>query len=132
MAKGGGMESYGATVLRLFLGVIYLMHAYLAAFVYGPRGMIAFQTAKGLPFPEIGTWYLIVAHGLGGICLLLGLLVRWAALVNLPIMLGAVVFVHLKQGFFMGKEGGYEYALLVLGATIAQAFLGAGAFTLRK
>jgi len=126
------MESYGATVLRLFLGVIYLMHAYLAAFVYGPRGMIAFQTAKGLPFPEIGTWYLIVAHGLGGICLLLGLLVRWAALVNIPIMLGAVVFVHLKQGFFMGKEGGYEYALLVLGATIAQAFLGAGAFTLRK
>ena len=126
------MESYGATVLRLFLGVIYLMHAYLAAFVYGPRGMIAFQTAKGLPFPEIGTWYLIVAHGLGGICLLLGLLVRWAALVNIPIMLGAVVFVHLPQGFFMGKEGGYEYALLVLGATIAQAFLGAGAFTLRK
>ncbi len=132
MAKGGGMESYGATVLRVFLGVLYIMHAYLAAFVYGPAGMAAFQTAKGIPFPEIGTWYLIVAHGLGGICLLLGILVRWAALVNVPIMAGALFFVHLKQGFFMGKEGGYEYALLVLGATIAQAFLGAGAFTLRK
>ena len=32
----------------------------------------------------------------------------------------------------MGKESGYEYALLVLGATSAQAFLGAGSFTLRK
>ena len=132
MAKGGGMENYGATVLRIVLGVVYIMHAYLAAFVLGPTGMVAYQTTKGIPFPEIATWYLIVAHGLGGICLLLGILVRWAALVNIPIMAGAVFFVHLKQGFFMGKEGGYEYALLVLGATIAQTLLGAGAFTLRK
>ncbi|PYO36054.1 MAG: LysR family transcriptional regulator [Candidatus Rokuibacteriota bacterium] len=132
MAKGGGMESYGATVLRVFLGIIYIMHAYLVVFVFGPRGMAAYQAAKGIPFPEIGTWYVIVAHGLGGICLILGILVRVAALVNIPIMVGALVFVHLKQGFFMGKDGGYEYALLVLGATIAQALLGAGAFTLRK
>ncbi|HYB40936.1 MAG TPA: DoxX family membrane protein, partial [Candidatus Methylomirabilis sp.] len=78
------------------------------------------------------TWYLILAHGLGGLCLILGVLVRVAALVNIPIMAGAIFFVHMKQGFFMGKEGGSEYALLVLGATIAQALLGAGAFTLRK
>jgi putative oxidoreductase len=126
------MESYGATVLRVFLGVIYIMHAYLAVFVYGPSGMIAFQHGKGIPFPEVATWYLILAHGVGGICLILGVLARWAALINIPVMAGALFFVHLKQGFFMGKEGGYEYALLVLGATIAQAFLGAGAFTLRK
>jgi len=129
---GGGMESYGATVLRIVLGVIYIMHAYLAAFIYGPHGMAAFQRSHGLPFPEVGTWYVILAHGLGGICLILGVLVRWAALVNIPIMMGALFVVHLKQGFFMGKDGGYEYALLVLGATIAQALLGTGAFTLRK
>ena len=132
MAKLGGMESYGATVLRIVLGVVYIMHAYLAAFVFGPQGMVAYQTAKGIPFPGIATWYLILALGLGGICLLLGVLVRWAALVNIPIMAGAIFFVHMKQGFFMGKDGGYEYALLVLGATIAQALLGAGAFTFRK
>ena len=126
------MESYGATVLRIFLGVVYIMHAYLAAFIYSPSGMVKFQASHGLPFPEIGTWYLIVAHGLGGICLILGVLVRWAALVNIPIMLGALFLVHINQGFFMSKDGGYEYALLVLGATIAQALLGTGAFTLRK
>jgi len=126
------MESYGATVLRVFLGVIYVTHACGIAFVSGPSTMTAFQRAQGLPFPDIGTWYVIVAHGLGGICLILGILVRWAALVNIPIMAGALFVVHLKQGFFMGKEGGYELALLVLGATLAQAFLGAGAFTLRK
>jgi putative oxidoreductase len=132
MAKGGGMESYGATVLRVFLGVIYIMHAYLAAFVYGPSGMIAFQRHHGIPFPDVATWYLILAHALGGICLILGILVRWAASINIPVMAGALFFVHVKEGFFMGKDFGYEYPLLVLGATIAQAFLGAGAFTLRK
>jgi putative oxidoreductase len=126
------MESYGATILRLFLGVIYIMHAYLIAFVYGPSGMMAYQHSKGIPFPEIATWYLILAHALGGICLILGVLVRWAALINIPAMAGALFFVHAKEGFFVGEKGGYEYALLVLGATIAQAFLGAGAFTLRK
>jgi len=126
------MEGYGATVLRIVLGVVYIMHGYLAAFVYGPNGMTAFQRSHGLPFPEIGAWYVILAHGVGGVCLVLGILVRWAALVNIPIMAGALLVVHLKQGFFMGKDGGYEYVLVVLGATIAQALIGAGAFTLRK
>jgi putative oxidoreductase len=126
------MESYGATVLRLCLGSIYVMHAYAALFELGPAGVAAFQRHHGIPFPEVGAWYLILAHGIGGICLLLGVLARWAALVNVPVMAGAVFFVHLHQGFFLGKDGGQEYALLVLGATIAQAFLGAGAFTFRK
>jgi putative oxidoreductase len=132
MAKGTGMEQYGATVLRITLGVVYIMHAYLAAVVFGPSGMVSYQTSKGIPFPSIATWYLIIAHGVGGLFLLLGILVRWAALVNIPVMAGALFFVHWKQGFFMGKEGGYEYALVILCATIAQALLGAGAFTFRK
>ena len=94
------MAAYGATLLRLILGIVYIMHAYLAAVVFGPAGMITYQTKNGVPFAEIGTWYLILAHGLGGICLVLGLFTRWAALANVPVMLGAVVFVHLKNGFW--------------------------------
>ena len=62
------LESYGATILRITLGVIFVMHAYLALMVMGPRGTIAFQHSLGLPIPEIGAWYLIVAHGLGARC----------------------------------------------------------------
>ena len=129
----GGLEPYGALVLRLVLGVIYIAHAYLALVVMGPAKAAEFQRAMHIPLPEIGVWYLIVAHGLGGILLILGLLVRWAALANIPIMAGALWFVHLRQGFFIfdGKNG-YEYVLVLLGATIAQALLGAGAFTLKK
>ncbi len=67
------MASYGAMLLRLILGVVYIMHAYLALVVFGPSGMIAYQVKAGIPFPEIATWYLILAHGLGGIFLVLGI-----------------------------------------------------------
>ncbi len=135
MAKGAGavsLESYGATVLRVALGIIFVMHAYLALFEQGPRGAVAMQRSLGLPVPEIGAWYLILAHGVGGVLLILGVLTRWAALVNLPIMAGAFFLVHLRHGFFIGRGDGYEYVMLVLAATLAQVFLGPGALALRR
>jgi putative oxidoreductase len=121
-------------VLRLFLGFIYVAHAYLAVYRIGfPSGLIAYLRSAGIPLPELGAWYLLLAHGVGGILLILGILVRWAALANIPVMAGAIWFVHASQGFFIfaGKDG-YEYALFILGATVAQVLLGPGAFTLKK
>ena len=127
------MVAYGATLLRLVLGIVYIMHAYLAAVVFGPAGMIGYQTTHGVPYPEIGTWYLILAHGLGGVCLVLGLFTRWAALANVPVMLGAVVFVHLKNGFWAhSKPPGYEYALVLVVVSLAVAMIGGGALALRR
>ena len=125
------MASYGAMLLRLVLGIVYIMHAYLALVVFGPSGMIAYQTKAGVPFPELATWYLILAHGLGGIFLVLGIYTRWAALANVPAMLGALVFVHLKNGFW-AHQNGYEYPLVLLVATVAAAMIGGGALSLKR
>ena len=125
------MASYGALLLRLILGVVYVMHAYLALVIRGPATTISDQIRYGVPFPEIATWYVILAHGLGGILLVLGIYTRWAALVNLPAMLGALVFVHLKKGFW-AFDGGYEYVLVLLVATLAAAMIGGGALSLKR
>jgi putative oxidoreductase len=125
------MASYGALLLRLILGVVYIMHAYLALVVFGPSGMIAYQVKAGIPFPELASWFLIVAHGLGGILLVLGIYPRWAALANVPVMLGAIVFVHLKNGFW-AHQNGYEYPLVLLVATLACAMIGGGALSLKR
>ena len=128
------MAAYGALLLRLILGIVYIMHAYLALVVFGLSGMIAYQTKAGVPFPELATWYLILAHGVGGVFLVLGIYPRWAALANVPVMLGAIVFVHLKNGFWAHQkpEAGYEYALVLLVATVASAMIGGGALSLRR
>ena len=125
------MARYGVTLLRLVVGAIYIMHAYLALGIFGPSGMIAYQVKNGIPFPEVATWYLILAHGLGGICLVLGLFTRWAALANVPVMLGAIGFVHLKNGFW-AHQGGYEYPLVLLLASLALAMTGGGALSLKR
>jgi putative oxidoreductase len=127
-----GLEQYGAAILRIVLGVIYVAHGYLALFIMGPAAAANFQRTLGLPFPEVGAWYLILAHGVGGILLILGLFARWAALANVPIMFVALLLVHLRQGFFMVPGGGYEFVLLLLAATLAQVFLGAGALAIRR
>lgn len=134
------MSQYGATVLRLFLGVTFLMHAYLALVIYTPAGAAAFNAKMGIPLPEVTAWFTILAHGLGGIMMILGLWTRWAALANLPVMLGALFFVHLNQGYFMKgvlvnnnpQAAGYEYVLLIVGATLAQVLLGGGALAITR
>lgn len=137
------MAAYGATLLRVILGITYLMHAYLGLVVFTPAGWVAFAQRNGIPLPEVLVWYVILAHGLGGAALILGLWARWAALVNVPVMLGALLFVRLKQGFFMKAvvvdaakgqafSAGYEFELLLLVATIALVFLGGGPLAITR
>ncbi|HWC02022.1 MAG TPA: DoxX family protein [Methylomirabilota bacterium] len=133
----------GLAILRVTLGAIFLMHGYLGLAVVGPAGIGAYTTRMGYP-PALGPalgWYLIVAHSLGGILLLLGLFTRWAALAQVPIMASAFFLHHLRQGFFLtgivvdaakgvAIAGGYEYTLLVLAATVTLVLAGSGAFAL--
>lgn len=125
------MSDYGITVLRVTLGIIFVMHGYLAGFVFTPKGLANFNDSLGIPLPAITAWFIILGHGLGGLSLVLGFLTRVGALVHVVIMGGAVFFVHLRQGFFLqgfegGRVGGSEYAVVLLMASIAMVFLGSG------
>jgi putative oxidoreductase len=138
------LSPFGATILRLMLGVVYIAHAYHAYFDVTPDAMAATITKDlGLPFPDALVFFLLAAQLVGGIMLVLGFLTRWAALVNVPVMLVVVLLIQLNDGFFLravmteasrGKAQvvGYEYALVILIATIAQFFLGGGTWALTK
>jgi putative oxidoreductase len=130
-------SDYGITVLRVTLGVIFVLHGYLGLFVFTPAGMTAFNASKGIPMPAITAWFVIFGHFVGGAMLAVGLLARLGALVHVVIMGGALFFVHLAEGFFMhgiivdavaGKAmaGGYEYSLSLLMSSIAILISGSG------
>ena len=40
------------------------------------------------------------AHILGGVLLVLGMLTRFACLIQIPVLLGAIIFVNAKQGIW--------------------------------
>lgn len=138
------MKDLGPTILRLVLGAVYVMHAYLSLVVLTPAGVAnLIKNAIGLPAPLVMAWLLIVVHGVGGLMLIAGLWTRAAAAANAVIMLVALVKIHLAQGFFMKgiivdaaqgqiRVAGYEYVLVLLGGTVALVFLGSGAWGITR
>jgi putative oxidoreductase len=120
---------YAALLLRLSLGLLFLAHAGLKFFVFTPAGTAKFFDSVGLP-PALA-YVTIAVEVLGGVALILGLWTRIAAIVLVPILLGAIFTVHGAAGFFFtNAHGGWEYPAFWCIALIVQALLGDGAFAL--
>ena len=120
---------YAALLLRLSLGVLFLAHAGLKFFVFTPAGTAKFFDSVGWP-PALA--YLTIAvEVLGGIALILGLWTRIAAIVVLPILLGAIFTVHGAAGFFFtNPHGGWEYPAFWAMTLVVQSLLGGGVVAL--
>ena len=73
--------------------------------------------------------YVMLAHFIGGALLTIGFFTRIAALVQLPILAGAVFVVHRQDGLFaMGQS--LEFSALVLFLLIIFVVAGAGKLSL--
>lgn len=120
-----GSHIWGITILRVTLGLIFVVHGAHKLFVIGPAGVQSLMAAAGLPLPGIFGLGVATLELGGGICLLLGLFVRPVALVFAMEMAVATVTIHLPYGFFAaaGDQGGYEYPLALAGASTALALI---------
>ena len=118
------LQGWGITVLRVVVGMVFLVHGGQKLFVFGFGGVAAFLGQVGIPAPGLAAVILTAVESLGGLALLLGLFTRWAAVPLAINMLVAILVVHLKAGFFL--PNGYEFALTLLGANVALALLGSG------
>lgn len=108
-------------VLRAVLGAIFIAHGYQK--VGGGLGGFSQSVARlGFPAPHVFAWAAALAEFLGGICVLVGLFTRYAALSIAIVMTVAVTRVHLHQGLI----GGYEYPLALLAVAVAVMLTGAG------
>jgi len=101
------MNAFGTTVLRLGLGVLFLVHGLTKIFVFTIPGTMGFFESVG--FPGRLAIPVIIGEVGGGLLLLLGLGTRWAAMAMVPIMIGATS-VHWGNGFtFSNANGGWEF-----------------------
>ena len=120
---------YGLTVLRFFVGIIFAAHGAQKLFgAFGGYGLAG--TAQYMESIGLAPGYLMatLAGGtefFGGLALIIGLLVRPAALGLTFLSLVAIFTVHISNGLFMANNG-YEFALALLGGSIAVLIEGAG------
>ncbi len=125
------LPPYGATLLRLALGVLFLVHALIKLLVFTPAGTAAFFESLGLPgalgYLTIGAELVITT------ALLLGIYARWVGLVGVPLLLGTIVTVHGANGFgFANAGGGWEYPAFWALALVVLFLVGDGKWTLRS
>jgi putative oxidoreductase len=114
-------------VLRLVLGVIFIVHGYQKVFGYGISGVTESFTHMGIPLASVVAPFISVIELLGGIALIFGAFTRVAAFLLACDMLGAMIFVHAKNGFSAPK--GIENVLGNFAMAVAIALVGAGLYS---
>lgn len=123
------MQPWGLTVLRIVTGIIFLLHGWQKIAMFGVAGFGGFLGQLGVPAASLMAVVVIAVELLGGLALILGLGTRYVAIPLAIDMLVALLTVHLPAGFFV-ESGGYEFVLLLLGASVALFLSGGGALAL--
>jgi putative oxidoreductase len=121
---------YAVFILRLSMGLLFLVHAGQKLFVFTPAGTVKYFASLGLP--EWFAYAIILLEVVGGLALVLGVYARAAALILAAELLGTIVMVHGANGFaFSNPRGGWEFPAFWAVALVVSTFLGDGAYALR-
>jgi putative oxidoreductase len=125
------MTDSAVMLLRISLGVMYLAHSIvLKLFTFGLVGTAGYFESIGLP-----GWLAYVtfaAEAIGEVLLVLGIYARWAAVMLIQALLGAIIWAHGGNGWvFNAPDGGWEYPLYLIVLSVAQFLLGDGPYALR-
>lgn len=99
-------------VLRAGLGLCLFIKG--IQFIY--NSILLDQIFAGSVFLTNFSWLSTIIpyiHLLGGALLIAGLFTRFICLVHIPILLGAIFFVNMKQGFFSGGAD-LPFSILIL------------------
>ncbi|HYA23380.1 MAG TPA: DoxX family protein [Terriglobales bacterium] len=126
MNTGSGLRSWGLTLLRVVVGVIFVMHGWMKLSM-GFHSVADMLGSLHIPLPTLAAVVLTLVEFIGGIALILGVLTRYVAALLAIDMLVALITVHIKNGFFLPK--GVEFPLLLLVANLNLILAGAGALS---
>ncbi|MBC3617311.1 DoxX family protein [Vibrio metschnikovii] len=122
-------SGYSTLALRIPIGIIFMAHGAQKLFGwfggYGLEGTGQWMASIGLGPGMLMAFLAGSGEFFGGLAILLGILTRPAAAVLSITMLVAIFTVHFEHGLFM-SNGGYEFALALLAASVSLMMSGAG------
>ncbi|MEO6232893.1 MAG: DoxX family protein [Ferruginibacter sp.] len=99
-------------VLRVALGLLLFVKGF--SFIQNSTLLVSFVERSSIG--SNAGWLVTVIpwlHLLGGTLIVIGLFTRLAALIQVPILLGAVFFVNARQGIFAG-ESDLLFSIIIL------------------
>lgn len=123
------VAEWGLVVLRVVVGLVFLIHGGQKLFMFGFGGTAGFLGSIGVPLPMVAAIVVIAVEFLGGLALILGFWTRYVSALLAVNMLVALITVHWPAGFFV-SNGGYEFVLTLLAASAFFALTGPGSWSL--
>ena len=133
-------DGWAGLILRVGLGCVMFPHGAqkLLGWFGGPgfsATLAAFTAKMGIPAPV--ALLVIAAESFGAVALVFGFFTRLASFGILCNMVGAILLVHLPNGFFMNwfgqqKGEGVEYHLLAVSIACALLVVGGGKWSMDR
>ncbi len=127
-------DNIAPLVMRVMLGIVFIPHGAQKVLGWfgghGLEGTLNFFT-QSVGLPMFLAVLVVAAESIGAIGLIVGFLTRVAAFGIACVMTGAIVTVHLENGFFMNWSGkqageGFEFHLLAIALAVALMITGGG------
>ncbi|MDN3669568.1 DoxX family protein [Echinicola jeungdonensis] len=116
--------------IRVALGLFILYKGIM--FISNTQPLMEMMANIDLQFFNLAlAHYVAFAHLVGGFFIALGLLTRFSIVFQIPILIGAVFFVNIDQGFLsVANNMEFEISLIVLVLLIVFLIYGSGKFSL--
>jgi putative oxidoreductase len=119
---------YGALLLRLVLGAMFVVHGYIKWAVVGVPGTIKYFATLGLP--EWLVYPVIALEILGGLALMAGWYVRIVVFALLLDLMGTILVAHKTAWLYTATGGGWEFPAMWAVGLVAVAMFGDGPWVL--
>jgi putative oxidoreductase len=118
----------GELIIRLALGLTFFAHGRTK--IRNPAGFAGFLEQLHVPAPQFNAWLVALLETLGAVLLMLGLGTRVIALGLALDMAVALATVRIGKAPFTssGEGAGWDSEFILLAASLALVFTGAGRF----
>jgi len=123
------INDYLPVLARLLMCSLFIWDGVLQ--LRDPAGTVQYFASLNVPSPKIAIWVSIPIHLLGGLAILLGFKVRWAAAMLALFCLGTAFGIHLPAGDMDNMINFYKNLVMAGGFLYVIAF-GAGAIAFDK
>ena len=130
----GRNADLGPLLLRIGIGVIFVMHGWQKFFDIGVSNYAAFIDSLGVPFTTVVAPVQSFVELVGGVLLILGVFTRFTVLPLIVIQIGAIWVLRSDIGFITPSPNppgaGAELDTAILAGELCLLFLGPGRYAL--
>ena len=129
-SPSGRITDIGPLLMRVGIGAAFAYHGWLK-FDGGVQNFAGFLDSLNVPLPDVVAPLQIIAEGIGGLLLIVGLLTRFVTLPLIVIMIGAIFLVKDSFGFVVPDGSpGFSCETVLLAGLLGLLFIGPGRYSL--